>query len=348
MPRVTADAAGRNATSSRETQSTLNVGLPLTEVVLDRLGPPWVLWSIAWALTALLAPVALLSILAVRGELARVPSISNLVIPQATVAYAAVLCLFGVRRLSSGARALEPDLRRLTGDRGEIYAVPRNVTLAAPLVLTVVISIVNSVGSVDRYGITPSLVVVPLAAISLVPVMTFAWTYLELLIGLDRLGREPLALEQFPGDRSLGLSGVGSLAFSGFVILFAAAIPIFVTSSTNVTTVAASVTIVGVIVVVFFLSMWRLHEQMVAARRGVLRETRRLVAEAYAPFRTAANVGDLEAQAPVLVAAQGLEERAERLLAWPVDEAMTAWVAVIATGVVTSLIVRIVLAALAI
>jgi hypothetical protein len=99
---------------------------------------------------------------------------------------------------------------------------------------------------------------------------------------------------------------------------------------------------------VFFLSMWRLHAQMVAARRRLLLETRRLAAEAYAPFRTAANIADLEAEAPLLIAAQGLEERAERVLAWPVDEAMTAWVAVIATGVVTSLIVRIVLTALAI
>ncbi len=346
MPFVTRDPTGMDAGSGRDPSAPLDVGVPLTEVILTRLGRPRLLWAILWASTALLAPLALLSMLGARGELHRVSSVPNLVIAQATVAYAALLCLFGVHRLSRDARAIEPELRRLTGDRGRIYGVRGSVTLGAPIGLTVAISVVNAFGTSAAYGVAPSVVVVPLLAISLVPIMTFVWTYLEVLVGLDRLGRRPLALDSFPEDRSLGLSGIGALAFAGFVILFAAAIPIFVTSSANMTTVGASVTIVGITVVMFFLSMWRLHEQMAAARRRFLEETRRLVAEAYEPLRHAPSAATLQAQAPVLGAAQALEERAERLLAWPVDERMTAWVAVIATGVVTSLIVRVVLVTL--
>jgi hypothetical protein len=53
----------------------------------------------------------------------------------------------------------------------------------------------------------------------------------------------------------------------------------------------------------------------------------------------------LQAQAPTLQVAQAMLERAERIQEWPIDERATAWVVVVVTGVITSLLVRLVLAA---
>jgi hypothetical protein len=93
-------------------------------------------------------------------------------------------------------------------------------------------------------------------------------------------------------------------------------------------------------VAVFVLSMWRLHRQMAAAKARYVAATRRLYADAYAPIREQATVETLEKHASVLSAAQSLDERAHNLLAWPIDEGTLKFMAVVVTGVVTSLVVR--------
>ena len=243
------------------------------------------------------------------------------------------------------ARALEPQLVRLVDPDHRIYPVAGKATLAVPILLSAAITILNTSSSWVRFGPLPAIAVLPFLAISLLPIMTFVWTYLQLLLGLDRLGRARLALDLFPQDRSLGLSAVGSLAFDGFVLLFAGAIPIFVTTSANISTVIASLALVGVTTTMFFLSMWRVHHQMAAAKEAHVVQTRALFAEAYAPLRATPTVEALATQAPALSAAQSIVERAERILEWPVDEAMTASVAIIVIGVVTSLVGRLVLGA---
>jgi hypothetical protein len=323
----------------------LAIGAPISERILARLGSPRWLWIGLWASTAIVAPMVLLAVLAATGESDRVENVAQLLVPQAVLVYVVALCLWGAGRLYRGSRALEPDLVRLVqaeppgGSRGA------RATILGPLLLTAVVSFVNTATAVARYGPLPALVVAPFLAVTLLGIMTFVWTYLGLLLGLDRLGRARLELDPFPQDRSLGLKGVGSLAFTGFVILFAAAVPILVTSTSNVSTIALSLAVVGIVVAMFVLSMWRLHGQMAASKAGYVAETRALLATAYAPLRADPSVDVLAANAPALAVAQALADRAEKILQWPVDEGMTAWVAVIVTGVVTSLIVRLVFAA---
>jgi hypothetical protein len=318
---------------------------PVTERVLGRLGEPRLLWILLWASSAVLAPLLLLAILNYRGESGRVASVSSLVIPQVALAYVVVLCLWGVGHLTQGVREIEPQLARLTHADRPIYVGSDVTTMAGPLGLTLAISAVNTIGTIGRYGPSAAIAIVPLLAFSLLPIMTFAWTYLELLVAIDRLGRARLALDSFPQDRSLGLSSVGALAFTGFVILFAAAIPILITASFNPSTVVVSLLVVGISVAMFFLSMGRLHRQMADAKAAYVVQMRALYAEVYDPLRNRPTMKELKAQASALSVAQALEERAERILEWPVDERMTALVAIIATGVVTSVIVRVLLAA---
>jgi len=96
----------------------------------------------------------------------------------------------------------------------------------------------------------------------------------------------------------------------------------------------------------FPLSMWRLHRQMVGAKERYIAVARRLYEDAYAPVRETTNVETLESHANALRAAQSLEERAQLLMTWPIDESTLRFIAVVVTGVATSLVVRALFAAL--
>src|SRR6266480_7262220 len=98
------------------------------------------------------------------------------------------------------------------------------------------------------------------------------------MLGLARPLSKKLALDPFPHDRSLGLAPVGSLAFTGFGLLFAAAIPIILSSSESAVTVLESYAVLGVSVLFFFLSMLRLHRQMSEAKAKNLQQARALYA----------------------------------------------------------------------
>lgn len=313
--------------------------LPLTEQVLERLGPPRWLWILFWAAIPVLAPGILSAVLAIQGDLSRVTSVPGLLIPQVVIGGVVVVCLWGVGRLTRQARALEPDLVRLTPTEHPLDALPGISPLVPPVVLTVIIETVNTVETSRSYGAAAALAVLPLLTLSLLPIMTFVWTYLQLLLGLDRLGRARLTLDLFPQDRSLGLGPVGALAFTGFVIVWAVVVPILI-GNQNPSTFAVSVGIVAVLVGLFFLSMWRLHGQMSAAKARYIAQTRALFAQAYEPMRQAGTLKTLQSQAPLLGPAQALEERAQRILEWPIDEQMVGRVAIILTGIVTGLILR--------
>jgi ABC-type amino acid transport system permease subunit len=96
----------------------------------------------------------------------------------------------------------------------------------------------------------------------------------------------------------------------------------------------------------FALSMWRLHRQMAAAKRRYVAASRRLYAEAYAPIREQPDVEALAAASTALSVAQSLDERAAELPTWPIDDGTARFIAVIITGVITSLIVRALFAAI--
>jgi hypothetical protein len=185
-----------------------------------------------------------------------------------------------------------------------------------------------------------------LLSIVLLPAMTLVWEYGALLFGLDRLGRAGLVLDDFPEDRALGLGSVGGAAMSGLWPVLIAAVPVLLLAGADLTTLATSLTIVVMVVALFALSMVRLHGQMRTAKAGYVAMTRGLVADAYAPIRRNPDLETLQASSPALGAAQSLAERADKLLEWPIDERMVTLITVVITGVVTSLIVKVVLQAI--
>jgi len=323
----------------------LDFGTPLTVRVLARLGPPRWLWIVLWAGSALLTPCLAVLILAATGQSARVTSLPGLMIAQGALAVAAGLLLWGLGRLTDEAKRLEPDLAHLTRGSRQPGRLPASASVVVPVMLTLAVTAINAVSVAPSYGPLVPVLLLPLVFLFLLPLMTFAWTYLLLLLGLDRLGRARLALDLFPQDRSLGLGPVGSLAFGGFVLLLAAAVPILVTGSQSLSTVTLDLFVLGVVVLAFFLSMWRLHGQLREAKARYLAEMRALYAAAYAPLRAAPTLEALESQASTLGTAKALVERAENILSWPIDERLTATLISLVVGILISLAARVVLIA---
>ena len=336
-------AAPKTASEARP-GGPLELGIPITELVLHRLpGPRWAL-IIVWAVAVLMTPFVLAGAKWLTGSSNDIDGLGELA-PQGILTYVVVLLLVGVARLVDQASALRPDIERLTNDKTETSDAAPRWNVAGPVVLTVVVVLVASWNSWSANGVLPTMVVLPFLALAVLPVMTFVWTYVRLLIGLDQLGGARLALEPFPQDRSLGLGAVGSLAFRGFVLLVAAAVPTLLATTRNPTTFVIALVILGVNIPIFFGSMWRLHRQMSGAKARYVNDARALYAAAYEPLRTDASLSVLSTQAQVLDAARAIEERAEHIQVWPIDEWLIAIIGFIVAGVTSGVVVRFIVAA---
>ncbi len=320
--------------------------LPLTERVLIRLGRPRWLWVTLWALVPLVSPLVLGTAIRLSGQPLPEADFLNLVATQAVLAYASFVLLLGGGVLANRATDVRRHLEGLApGD------LPTDLfrgigSVRGPLALTGLVAAIISASGWLRYGPLPPLAALPVLYAYLLPILSFVWVYLVILIDLDRVGRRPLALDLFPQDRTLGLEKLGSVAAAGLGLLLTAAVPVMLTGSDEPVTLGISLGVVLVAVALFVLSMWRVHRQMSAAKARYVAIARDLYADAYAPIRNAAGVRPLEAQASALTAAQSLEERAHNLPTWPVDEGTLRFIAVVVTGVVTSLVVRGLFAAL--
>jgi hypothetical protein len=319
--------------------------VPLTEAILAALPGPRLAWFVLWPLVAPLRPTLLFLILGLEFTTQRHATLPELYGVQAVFAYVVLVALVGTAMLVNGVRRLPPVLERL-GIDPDVTPVFRGLTSRlGPTILTLIVVAVATPSTYAGYGPVAALVDLPLLAIVALPIMTFVWTYLTILAGVGRLGGATLTLEAFPQDRSLGVGPIGSLTFTGLWLVFASAIPALLASGRDVTTFALVVVIVLVTVGLFVLSLARLHLQMAAAKRRYVELTRGLVAAAYAPVAADAALPTLQERAPTLGAAQALADRAERILEWPVDERAVAFIGVVVTGVLTSLVVRLVFAA---
>ena len=118
------------------------------------------------------------------------------------------------------------------------------------------------------------------------------------------------------------------------------AVPVLLAGSDEPVTFGISLVIVAASVATFMLSMWRLHRQMTAAKARYVAIARDLYAKAYAPIRDDPTIATVAEQATVLRAAQSLDERAHGLPTWPFDESTVRFVVVVVTGVITSIVVR--------
>lgn len=316
----------------------------VSERVLRRLsGRRWV-WILVWASVPLASFVVFVAALRLAGHTPGAHEVLDLLTTQAALVYACLVLLWGVGLLARQAADVRRDLvlKRQPVPTDLFDRVGR---MWGPLALTAVVAALITTNGWLRYGPFPPLVALPLVIVYSVPILTFVWVYLAVLLDLDRLGRQPLRLQGFPEDRTLGLKDVGALASTGLGLLLIASVPVLLAGADQPVTFGVSIAIVAFAVGIFVLSMWRIHRQMVKARDGFVRFTRGLYADAYAPIRKDPNVEVMKAQAAALPVAQSLDERAHNLLTWPIDEGTVKFIAVVITSVVTSLIARALFAA---
>jgi hypothetical protein len=318
----------------------------ITDRILGRLGPPRWRWIVLWALVPLLSPVVFAAAIRWSGQDLTPDATLDLVATQVVLAYACFVLLWGVGLLSNQAAAVRIDVARLAPVDEPVPLFEGIASTRGPLVLTAVVAAIISAGGWLQYGPLPPLAALPLLLVYMVPIVTFVWVYLVILADLDRLGRQPLALETFPEDRALGLRTVGSLASTGLGLVLIAAVPVLLAGSDEPVTLGISLAIVGITVGVFTWSMTRLHRQMTRAKARDVAVARQFYADAYAPVARSPSVETLAAQASALGAAQALEERAASILTWPVDEGTLRFIVVVVTGVLTSLVVRALFAAI--
>lgn len=314
--------------------------VPLTERILARLGRPRWLWITIWSLVALISPLVFVPAIRASGNAFEGGDVANVLATQAVLAYACFVLLWGVGVLASQAADLRLELAGLEVGKASADLFGGIGSSRGPLALTVIVVAISSANSWARYGPLAPLVSLPLLFLYMLPILTFVWVYLTILVDVNRLGRRPLVLDRFPEDRTLGLGKVGALAATGLGLILLAAVPVLVAGSDEPVTLGVSLAIVALTIAIFVLSMWRVHRQMSAAKARYVAITSRLYADAYAPIRESTDVETLKASATALSAAQSLEERAHNLQTWPIDEGTLRFVVIVITGVVTGLIVR--------
>lgn len=301
---------------------------------------------VLWALIPLLSPLVFSTAARATDQPLDDDEFLDFLATQGGLAYACLILLWGTGVLYRQASVARGDLARRAGAQVPDDLFHRIGSIGGPLILTAIVVAVTSGNGWATYGPVPPIAALPLLAAYMIPIATFVWVDVAILFDLDRLGRQPMLLDLFPQDRTLGLERLGALASSGLGLLLVAAVPVLLAGSDEPVTLGTSLAIVGLAVGVFVLSMWRLHRQMVAAKSRYVAMTRDLYAEAYAPVRATTDLPTLTAQSTALGAAQALDERAHGLPTWPIDEGTLRFVAVVVTGVVTSLVVRALLATL--
>lgn len=318
---------------------------PLTEQVLARLGRPRWLWICLWASIPLLSPFVFATAIVLSGRQFGSADFIDLLATQAVLAYVCFVFLWGSGELARQAMGVRQEMAGIVLGEPPAGLFRGIGSVAGPLALTVPAVAVISAGGLLQYGPLPPLAALPLLFVYMVPILTLVWVHLRILVDIDCLGRRPMALEAFPQDRTLGLEKVGALASTGLGLVLIGAVPVLLAGSDEPVTLGISLAIVAVSVGTFLLSMWRLHRQMSAAKSRFVAITRDLYDQAYAALRSEPTVGKLEEKATVLSAAQSLAERAGGLPTWPINESTLRFIAVVVTGVVTSMVVRALFAA---
>jgi hypothetical protein len=304
---------------------------PLTERVFGRLpGKRWA-WVAAWALVPwanagmnLLLDTETKS--AVWGQSGTV-----VILNYAALSFAVVMAIWGSRRIATQVE----DLHGAAPFR-ELNSV------AAPLLGAVGIALAFGVSALVEDGPVAAILRGITWLIVGTALWTFLWTYVSLQVGLYRLGGERVT-DAARMDPGLGLRPVGDVAFTGLWILLAWLVPLVLTGLSDVVGVAIGAAVLAAALMTFFLSLVRVHHQMVRVKAEELTLARALYAEAYEPVRENPTLEKLEQQRNLLAAADALEKRAKAIHDWPIDESTLARVLTIATSVVAITIGRLIL-----
>lgn len=135
-----------------------------------------------------------------------------------------------------------------------------------PLLLTAAATAFSFSEELIALGTAAAWVGTSIAFVVNLPVMTLLWVLVAILRGFARFGTLPLRLDEQFGNPSLGLALVGLLAFNGFVAFLAVLLPFLLVRVQRPRDLAVAIAFAIAPAVLEFLSLYRLHLQMVEAR----------------------------------------------------------------------------------
>jgi hypothetical protein len=315
---------------------------PVTERILARLPGPRALWLVVWALVPWLNAGA--NLLLETGARSAVweQSRALVILNYAALSFAIVITLWGTERIARRLQTLRATTSNvLEGDRSEPFREMNSV--AGPLVASAATAIAFAVSALVGDGWAPAILRGATWLVLGIPLWTFLWTYASLQLGLDRVGHEHLRPDAARIDVTLGLRPLGGVAFTGLWMLLAWLVPVLLTGLPDIVAVVVGAIVLTGALATFFLSLLRLHRQMVEVKTSELAIARELYAQAYEPVRAAPTLDVLERQHRLLGAADALEKRALAIHEWPIDEGTLARLITIATSVIAVIVARVIL-----
>jgi hypothetical protein len=317
---------------------------PVTERILAPLPGPRLLWIVAWALVPWVNAGA--NLLFETGARSAVweQSRALVVLNYAALSFAIVITLWGTERIARRSDMLREKTASLAAGDGQPFREMNSV--GGPVVASVATALAFCVSALASDGWTSGLLRGATWFVLGIAFWAFLWTYASLQLGLIRLGRERLVPKVGTVDPTLGLLPLGRAAFTGLWMLLAWLVPLVLTGLPDVVGVSIGALVLAGALSAFFLSLLRLHWQMVEVKESELAIARELYAEAYDPVRTAPSLGVLERRHRLLGAADALEKRAQAIHEWPIDEGTMAWVITITTSVIAVGIARLILSPL--
>jgi hypothetical protein len=300
-----------------------------------------VLWIVAWALVPWLNAGA--NLLLDTGARSAVweQGRTLVLLNYAALSFAIVITLWGTERIVRRLQALRATSNVLDLASSEPFR--RINSVAGPVLASTVTALAFAGSSLVGDGWTAALLRGATWFVVGMSLWTFLWTYASLQLGLDQLGRERLVPDSARVDPSLGLRPLGGIAFMGLWMLLVWLVPLVLTGLPDVVGVVAGVLVLAGALAAFFLSLLRLHRQMVEVKAGELAIARELYGEAYEPVRTAPTLDSLDRQRALLGAADALEKRAQAIHEWPIDEGTLARLITITTSVIAVIIARLIL-----
>ena len=315
---------------------------PLSVRVLTALGMRRAVWIAAWALVPALNAGANLLLGEERTSAVWEQSTVLVVLNYVAISVAIVVSLWGTSRIARRLEALldttsaafECESSRLFGSMNSV---------AGPLAASGVVAAVFAGIALARDGWEPAVLRGATWFVVGVALVSFLWTYASLLLGLNRLGRERLVPDPVHVDPGLGLQPLGGIAASGLWMLLAWLVPVLLTGLPDLVGAVIGLLVLVAVLATFFLSLLRLHRQMVDVKAGELAIARELYAQAYEPVHQARTLDALERQRGLLGAADALEKRASAIHEWPFAERTPTLVLTISTSVIAMTIGRLIL-----
>lgn len=339
---TTANSGSATSTTTQRNAAGIEPGRelrPLTERILDRLPGPPVAWFVVWALVPW-ANAGANRLLEANDRTAIWEQSRTLIVRNyAAVSFAVVMCLWGASRIARRVEALHEATSVDVDATAKFRAMD---STGGPLVLAVGAAIVFGGSALAVDGWLPGFLRAATWLAVGVPVWTFVWTYGTLQLGFHRLGRDRL-LPDAASDPMLGMRPFGALAATALWMLLVWLIPLLVTGLPDIVGVVIGVAALAGALAAFFYSLYRIHRQMVEVKGVELARARVLYAEACEPVRLDPTLPTLDRQKTLLAAADALEQRADAIHEWPLDEGTIARVVTITTSVIAVVIARLIL-----